>query len=75
MKEFLEGLFANKGSRYIPLEAYNKIVEKIHLDSVGHVVDPFLSLEDRDDREERQRRWNESLKVDQFSTSDEAAIT
>ena len=63
MKEFLEGLFANKGSRYIPLEAYNKIVEKIHLDSVGHVVDPFLSLEHQDDREERQRDNDDGMRV------------
>lgn len=67
MKEYLESLLAyrkgksNKNSRYIPLECYEKIVEKIHLDSAGEVVDPFVSLEDRHDREERQRRWIEGL--------------
>ena len=70
MKEFLESLLAYRRSRkaktyrYIPLEAYEKIVEKIHLDSAGEVVDPFVSLEDRVDREERQRRWIESLNAD-----------
>jgi len=70
MKEFLESLLAYRRSRktktyrYIPLEAYEKIVEKIHLDSAGEVVDPFVSLEDRADREFRQRRWIESLNAD-----------
>ena len=44
--------------------AYEKILEKIHLDSAGKVVDPFVSLEDRVDREERQRWWIESLNRD-----------
>ena len=67
MKEFLESLLAYRRSRktktyrFIPLEAYEKIVEKIHLGSEGEVVDPFVSLEDRADREERQRRWIEDL--------------
>jgi hypothetical protein len=51
------------------LEAYEKIVEKIHLDSAGEVVDPFVSLEDRQDREERQKRWIEELSVDLASHS------
>ncbi|KAL3804320.1 hypothetical protein HJC23_011248 [Cyclotella cryptica] len=75
MKEYLESLLAyrkhrsNKNLRYIPLETYEKIVEQIHLDSAGEVVDPFVSLEDRQDREERQRRWLEglSLNVDSHS--------
>ena len=70
MKEFLEGLLAyrrgrtTKNYRYIPLKTYEKILEQIHLDSAGMVVDPFVSLEDRVDREERQRRWIESLNRD-----------
>ncbi|KAL9182602.1 hypothetical protein ACHAXT_013254 [Thalassiosira profunda] len=70
MKEFLESLLAYRRSRkiktyrYIPLEAYEKIVEKIHLDSAGEVVDPFVSLDDRENREERQRRWIEDMNAD-----------
>jgi hypothetical protein len=75
MKEFLEGLLAfrqgrnAKNNRYIPLQAFEKILEKIHLDAAGSVVDPFVSLEDRVDREERQRRWIESLNRDKDSRS------
>lgn len=69
MREFLESLIAPRRSRnakvyrYIPLNTFDKILEKIHLRSTGQVVDPFVSLEDREDREERQRRWIENLNV------------
>jgi len=67
MKEFLESLLAYRRSRktktyrYIPLSTYEQMVDQIHLDSAGEVVDPFVSLESRLDRESRQRRWIESL--------------
>lgn len=70
MKEYLESLLAYRRSRktktyrYIPIDAYEKIVERIHFDSAGSVVDPFVSLEDRVDREERQRSWIENLNAD-----------
>ncbi|KAL7428184.1 hypothetical protein ACHAXH_005433 [Discostella pseudostelligera] len=76
MKEFLESLIAPRRSRnakiyrYIPLEAYEKILEKIHLHSTGQVVDPFVSLKDRADREERQRRWIENLNVVRYNEED-----
>lgn len=73
MKEYLESLLAYrphhhgqeyhrvKNYRYIPLAAYEKIVEEIHLGSEGEVVDPFVSLQDRHDRDERHSRWMENL--------------
>mmetsp|Transcript_12382 Transcript_12382/g.20398 ORF Transcript_12382/g.20398 Transcript_12382/m.20398 type:complete len:681 (-) Transcript_12382:185-2227(-) len=73
MKEYLESILAyrkhhhgqehhrNKNYRYIPLASVEKIIEEIHLGSEGDVVDPFVSLEDRKDREERHNRWMESL--------------
>ena len=79
MKEYLESLLAyrphhhglehhrNKNYRYIPLVAYEKIVEEIHLGSEGQVVDPFVSLQDRHDREERHKRWMESQRYSEDS--------
>ena len=75
MKEYLESLLAyrkgisNKNLRYIPLACYEKIVEKIHMGSAGEVIDPFVSLEDRQDREDRQRRWIEGLSLNVESHS------
>lgn len=73
MKEYLESIMAyrmhhhgqehhrNKNYRYIPLATIEKIIEEIHVGSEGEVVDPFVSLQDRHDREERHKRWMESL--------------
>lgn len=74
MKEFLESLMCirrcrnSKTYRYIPLATYEKMVEQIHLSSEGEVVDPFVSLECRLDREQRQRRWIESLNKDKMDS-------
>jgi len=64
MREYLESALAIGKHPYIPMKAYEKIVDEIHLNSAGEVVDPFVSLEDRQDREERQKRWIESLSID-----------
>ena len=64
MQEYLESTLALGKHPHIPLEAYEKIVEEIHLNSAGEVIDPFVSLEDRQDREERQKKWLETLSVD-----------
>ena len=36
----------------------------IHLDAEGHVVEPFMALDDEKDRDERQRVWYESIALD-----------
>lgn len=74
MKEFLESLMAirrsrnSKTYRYIPLATYEKMIEQIHLSSEGEVVDPFMSLECRLDREQRQKNWIESLNKDKMDS-------
>lgn len=37
---------------------------KIHLDAEGQIVEPFIKLSDRHDREERQRAWYDTLALD-----------
>ena len=67
MKEYLETLLAKANTdiyRYIPLETYKQIVDQIHFDSAGQVVDPFVSLKDREDREARQIAWIKGLNSD-----------
>lgn len=39
-------------------------VNKLHLDTEGSVVEPFVALGDRENREERQRKWYETLSLD-----------
>jgi hypothetical protein len=61
--ELEERLFVNK-QRHITFGTYENIVNKLHVDSEGHVVEPFVELADRHDREERQQRYNDNVSQD-----------
>jgi hypothetical protein len=46
-------------------EALEEImINKIHLDTAGHVVEPFVELSDSQAREERQKAWYENFAMD-----------
>ena len=64
MEDALETLLYNRKQKYITKSTYEKMVNKIHLDTEGSVVEPFVELAERQDREERQRIWYESLALD-----------
>jgi hypothetical protein len=61
--ELEERCFVNK-QRHITFGAYENIVNKLHVDTEGHVVEPFVEIAERHDREERQRIYNESMAQD-----------
>lgn len=63
MEDVLEGLI-NRKQKFITKASYEKIINKIHLDTEGKIVEPFVALEHRQDREEQQRLWYESLALD-----------
>ena len=56
MFDELEGRIDAK-QRYMAKSEYTKLIEKLHLDTEGKVVEPFVKLSEREDREERQRLW------------------
>lgn len=59
MRDFLETLMHDRKQRYITKRQYGQMIDKIHLDTEGHVVEPFVLLADREDREERERLYYE----------------
>ena len=61
MEDELEHLMYGRKQKYITKSTYIKLIEKLHLDTEGQVVEPFVALAERHDREERQRLWYESL--------------
>lgn len=61
--ELEERLFVNK-QRLITFGTYETIVNKLHVDAEGHVVEPFVELAERNDREERQRIYNQNVSQD-----------
>jgi hypothetical protein len=61
--ELEERLFVNK-QRHITFGNYEQIVNKLHVDTEGHVVEPFVEIAERQDRAERQRMYYESMSQD-----------
>ena len=43
---------------------YEELVNKLHLDAAGHVVEPFVAVSEQYDREERQRMYYDTLAQD-----------
>jgi hypothetical protein len=64
MKDELETRLYRWKQRQITFSAYEELVNKLHLDTEGHAVEPFVKIADRQDREERQRKYHETITQD-----------
>jgi len=51
----------HRRQRFLTFAGYEELVNKLHLDAEGHVVEPFVALSERQDREERQKLYVESI--------------
>jgi hypothetical protein len=61
MKDELENRMYQRRQKYITFAAYDGLVNKLHLNAEGTVVEPFVALSDREDRDARQRKYYDSL--------------
>ena len=64
MRDELEHRMYHRKQRFLTFAGYEELVNKLHLDAEGHVVEPFVALSERKDREERQRLHIESIAQD-----------
>lgn len=64
MESALEDLMYRQHRKYMTQCAYERLVNQIHIDTEGCVVEPFVDLANRQSREERQQRWYENLALD-----------
>lgn len=64
MLSSLEDLMYERKQKFITEATYERMIQQIHLDTEGCVVEPFVELADRSSREQRQQRWYESLALD-----------
>lgn len=64
MKDQLEYLMWDRKQQYLTLEGFESILDKLHLSSEGHVVEPFVAMTDTDAREKRAQEWYEMLALD-----------
>mmetsp|Transcript_26511 Transcript_26511/g.32698 ORF Transcript_26511/g.32698 Transcript_26511/m.32698 type:complete len:557 (-) Transcript_26511:658-2328(-) len=63
MKNHLEELMLKK-RKYLTIEAFESILTKLHLDAEGHVVEPFVDMNDKVAREQRAKEYEEMLALD-----------
>jgi 2,3-bisphosphoglycerate-dependent phosphoglycerate mutase len=59
MRDELEHRMHNRKQRFLTFAGYEELVNKLHLDAEGHVVEPFVALSEREDRNERHRLYLE----------------
>merc|ERR1719354_861804 len=59
MKSHLENLMWKRKQRYLTMEAFENILNKLHLDAEDHVVEPFENMADETSREKRAKDWYE----------------
>jgi len=64
MRDELEHRMYQRKQRFLTFACYEELVNKLHLDAEGHVVEPFVALSERQDREERQKLHIESIAQD-----------
>lgn len=64
MRDHLEKLMCERKQRFLTRSGYESILDKIHVDTEGCVVEPFVPLTCSDDRSERQKRWHEAIALD-----------
>jgi hypothetical protein len=64
MRDHLESLMYERKQRFLTMAGYESIIDKIHLDTEGCVIEPFVPLTCSDDRSERMKRWHEAIALD-----------
>jgi len=64
MEDELEQLLNTRKQRFITMRQYENMIDRLHVDAEGKLVKPFVALNDRQSREEREKLWFESLTSD-----------
>jgi 2,3-bisphosphoglycerate-dependent phosphoglycerate mutase len=64
MEDELEDLLHTERIHSLTKSKYASMIDKLHLDAEGKVVEPFVKLSEREDREERQRMFSDVLMMD-----------
>ena len=64
MQTCLEELMYERKQKFITQCTYESLIKKIHLDTEGCVVEPFVDLADRQSRDQRQQIWYDNLALD-----------
>lgn len=61
MRDYLEKAMYERKQRFMTRLHFGKLIDKLHVDATGQIVEPFVLLSDRNSREERERLFYETL--------------
>lgn len=64
MRKHLESLMWNRKQKFLTMEGFESILNKLHLDAEGTVVEPFVAMTDEAVREQRSKEWEEMMALD-----------
>ena len=64
MKDHLETLMYKKKQHFMSFQDFEKVMDQLHLDAEGHVVEPFVKLSEDPHKEERVKEWYDSMVMD-----------
>ena len=64
MEDMLEKLMYTNKQKFITMQQYENMIDQLHVDAEGRLVEPFVALNDRQSRKEREQLWYESLALD-----------
>jgi len=66
MKDILENMIKQGGGkhRYLTLSAFEGMINKLHLDAEGYVVEPFVAANDQIERKKREKEYKHLVALD-----------
>ena len=64
MTDHLKELMVEKKQKYLSMEQFEAILNQLHLDAEGHVVEPFVDMNDESGRIERAKEYAEMVTLD-----------
>jgi len=64
MRDHLETLMYERKQEFLTMEGFETILDKLHLDAEGHVVEPFVAMDCDNERQKRAQEWYEMLAID-----------
>jgi 2,3-bisphosphoglycerate-dependent phosphoglycerate mutase len=64
MRKHLENLMWNRKQKFLTMEGFESVLNKLHLDAEGQIVEPFVAMTDEAVREQSSKEWEEMLVLD-----------
>jgi hypothetical protein len=54
----------NRKQKFLTMEGFESVLNKLHLDAEGQIVEPFVAMTDEAVREQSSKEWEEMLVLD-----------